>query len=546
MEKEALAIIHALKKFHKFLYGRKFIICTDNKPIVSLLSELKGIPILARQRLQRWAVIMSAYNYELQYRKAKQLYVTDFLSRHPLQQQDKNDKYVNLLFALNQEILDLNIESIAAETNSDLVLKCVMQHTLNGWSESCMDDKLKPFWLKRDEISIEQQCLMWGDRVIIPSKLQNFVLNLLHENHPGECRMKLLARSICWWPNIDVQISNYVKACKICQQTQNNEPQQHQSWPHANRRMQRVHIDFAQFKNKYYLIIIDSYSRWLDVKLVDSTEFASTKHALLEFFAEHGLCETLVTDGGPPFNSQNFTYFCKKRQINHLKSPPHHPCANGLAEKGVQIFKKFIKKIYLEHGNNISATFVKNKIVNFLFSYRNTPSVTNNKSPAELFLKCKPKTELTNLNPKLNLHVHKPNPNKPKKSFNNGEKVYCKTVNNNIKKWEEGKVVDKISPFVYKINVNGRERSYHIDQIKNMYSEGIKVDAPMQNNIVVDPNSPRDAFPSPANRTLPTSIHTPMVIHNSPSNQAPPPPLPPQNLRRSSRQKLVPKRLMYQ
>ena len=60
IEKEALSIIFAVKKFHRFLYGRNFILITDHKPLVTILGPKKGIPSLAAARLQRWAVLLSA------------------------------------------------------------------------------------------------------------------------------------------------------------------------------------------------------------------------------------------------------------------------------------------------------------------------------------------------------------------------------------------------------------------------------------------------------------------------------------------------------
>jgi hypothetical protein len=55
-EKEALAIIHSLQKFHKYLHGKEFTIYYDNKPVVSLFSEYKNIPTMAKMRLQRWVL----------------------------------------------------------------------------------------------------------------------------------------------------------------------------------------------------------------------------------------------------------------------------------------------------------------------------------------------------------------------------------------------------------------------------------------------------------------------------------------------------------
>jgi hypothetical protein len=84
--------------------------------------------------------------------------------------------------------------------------------------------------------------------------------------------------------------------------------------------MQRKHIDFANFKQKNYFIIVDSYSNWLEVMPVDSTDFSSVEMALLKFFSVNGFCEYLISDGGPPFTSKSLSDVCAKCRINHILS----------------------------------------------------------------------------------------------------------------------------------------------------------------------------------------------------------------------------------
>ena len=72
MEKEALVIIFSIKKFHYYSYGRKFLLQTDHKPLTIILSPKMGLPaLLAAARLQRWAIILSAYNYDIVFRPTK-------------------------------------------------------------------------------------------------------------------------------------------------------------------------------------------------------------------------------------------------------------------------------------------------------------------------------------------------------------------------------------------------------------------------------------------------------------------------------------------
>ena len=85
IDKEALAIIYGIQKFHKYLYGRKFVLITDHKPLTSILGPKKSVSAVAAARLQRWSLLLAAYNYDIEFRSTKEHGNVDALSRLPLQ-----------------------------------------------------------------------------------------------------------------------------------------------------------------------------------------------------------------------------------------------------------------------------------------------------------------------------------------------------------------------------------------------------------------------------------------------------------------------------
>ncbi|XP_026533522.1 uncharacterized protein K02A2.6-like, partial [Notechis scutatus] len=186
LDKEALAIVAAVKKFHEYLYGRRFTLITDHKPLLGILAGNKATPNILSPRMTRWSEFLAAYDYRLTHRPGKAISHADALSRSPLP--DLDDDPAPTTTTLSIETLpDLPITAsdIARETNKDKRLARVLHWVAKGWPEKDSDDAFRTFRNRQTELSLQKGCLLWGDRVVIPEKLQGKVLQLLHEGHPG-------------------------------------------------------------------------------------------------------------------------------------------------------------------------------------------------------------------------------------------------------------------------------------------------------------------------------------------------------------------------
>ena len=115
LEKEALSLIFGINKFHSYLYGRKFVLYTDHKPLTTILGPKQGIPPLAASRLQRWALILAGYDYKIEYKSTTAHANADMLSRLPIVP-SKQTTVVNKTTMLNiQQIETLPFNSDSAK-----------------------------------------------------------------------------------------------------------------------------------------------------------------------------------------------------------------------------------------------------------------------------------------------------------------------------------------------------------------------------------------------------------------------------------------------
>ena len=213
IEKEALAPVFGLKRFHVYLYGLIFTLVTDHKPLQTILGPKKGIPTVTAARLQQWAWILSAYRYKIEFRLTNQHANADGLSRLPIPDADLVEASADpTVFNISQlQALPVNVTKLRTATAADPLSSKVYRYTRSGWPEQ-IPDALRPFHRRQHELTLEEGCILWGIRVLIQKRLQEKLLEELHTDHPGVTRMKSIARSYMWWPKLDSDIECMAKA----------------------------------------------------------------------------------------------------------------------------------------------------------------------------------------------------------------------------------------------------------------------------------------------------------------------------------------------
>ncbi|XP_037927767.1 uncharacterized protein K02A2.6-like [Teleopsis dalmanni] len=460
IEKEGLAIVFGIQKFHQYLYGRKFTLFTDHKPLVSIFNPGKHLPTTTSNRLQRWAIILMAYQFDIKYKPTAQHGNADALSRLP-EGPDNNFDQEDNCFAVEELDTPIDAEVIRFHTKRDETLMKVHRFIQQGWPISVGPQQadILPYFQRNTALVIIDNiiCLQgYSNRAIIPKKLRQRVLKLLHESHWGIVRMKQLARRYCWWPGIDKNIETLASSCNICKRTSASPPKEFSSWPEAIRPWQRVHIDFAGpvFNQHMWLVCVDAFSQYPYIVQLSNTTSTDTVKALTSIFAIEGLPETLVSDNGPQLTSSQFKEFCLKNGIQHVTTAPFHPASNGLAERFVRTFKTSVKK-NLDDSMPISEAVIK-----FLVTYRSMPN-SNNKSPAELLHGRTVRTLLTQILPVTKSSKKQPVTTK----FGKDCKVFLRNYSSGPK-WVEGIIEKSLGKRVYLVKTQTGQCKRHQNQLQ--------------------------------------------------------------------------------
>ncbi|CAC5412765.1 unnamed protein product [Mytilus coruscus] len=272
---------------------------------------------------------------------------------------------------------------------------------------------------------------------------------------------------------MDAEIEQTVRACHKCQVNRHAPPEAPMHpWEWPSKPWSRIHIDYAgPLYGKMFLVCVDAHSKYLDVHVVNSATSANTIEKLRTMFAIHGLPESIVSDNGTPFASQEFQDFVQRNGIKHIRSTPYQPSTNGLAERAVQTLKEGMKKV--TEGS------IETRMAKFLFTYRLTPHATTAIAPAEMLMGRRPRSLLDLTYPNINSRVQQKQQRQKQshdktaqvRNFNVGDSVYILSHNREAK-WITGTLIKRTGPVSFVIELNdGRTVKRHQNQIRHKYDQ---------------------------------------------------------------------------
>ncbi|KIH64332.1 integrase core domain protein [Ancylostoma duodenale] len=285
------------------------------------------------------------------------------------------------------------------------------------------------------------------------------------------------------------------------------------TWPSPTRVWQRVHVDFAgPLQGVYYLVVVDAFSKWPEMIEMSNSSATKTVKALKSLFARYGLPQTIVSDNGTQFTSEQFKAMCDEGGIVHIKTAPYHPQSNGQAQRFVDTLKRGIKKLKGEERPTEETLNV------VLQAYRMTPnSSLNEKIPAEVFLGRKLRTRMSLLVPqpesaedplakerreRMEQQFDRKH-RVVKRKFDVGDKVYAKQWKSPQFHWVEGTVVRRVGSVNYEVEINGRVVRKHANQLRCRDKQEGHVDEIDTLKVLLEVLAAEDAYKRPGNNDAP-------------------------------------------
>ena len=257
----------------------------------------------------------------------------------------------------------------------------VMHFNHYGWPSSVPFD-LKPFYSRREELTVEGDCLLWGVRVVVSAKLRAQILSDSHRDHGGIVRMKAMTRSYMCWPGMNTDIESVAKSCVSCKAVK-SAPQEASlhTWVWPAEPWNRIHVDLqdcSRAKCSFLLLTLilngQRFSGWVRPPW---RRPLSSWDAFLHFLACQINWYGIMVLNSPHMNL--LTLWVLMASDTFIQ---HHTILPRMAQlKGSS--RPLNRPWRLERERN-SLSF-QHRLQSFLMSYWSTPHATTGKSPASLF-----------------------------------------------------------------------------------------------------------------------------------------------------------------
>ena len=522
IEKECLAMVFALERFHQYTFGRKTTVHTDHKPLEMIVRK----PLYkAPKRLQGMLLRLLQYDIEVIYKKGTEMHIADMLSRAylPLDPHHK-DQFSRVNAVCHLRISEQRLRDLQQATKEDKNLTMLKNVILQGWPDTkeTLPTQVTPYFSYREELTVHDGLVFKGERVVVPESLRKPFKEQLHSSHLGGESMLRRARECIFWPNMASDIKQIADTCEACQtfpKTQQKEPmiaiETEYPW-------EKVGVDIFTLRNKDYLITVDYFSGFWEVDLLRSATSTTVIDKLKPHFARNGIPSVLISDNGPQFVSQEFLDFASNWDFEHCTSSPHHPKGNGKVESAVKAAEKMLTKCAMSHTDPCIA----------LLEIRNTPTQGTGSSPAQRLLNRRTRTLIPATDSKLaprgteymidsmklkhNKRLQAKQYNKGAReqpSLEEGDTVRLKPYKLGQKEWQKGMVTKRLDERSYEVETTSGTLRRNRVHLKKTSEPPVTANQIAENYLM----TPTDAS-EPCESGVPASKQQP-VQHSQPLQQ---------------------------
>lgn len=533
IEKEMLAVVFGLERFHQYTYGRVVNVDSDHKPLESIV---KKSLLAAPRRLQRMMLRLQQYDYAIRYKPGNTMYIADTLSRAYLKETDNSDFEKNLEIVNMVQYLPMTesrLSDIRKHTCSDESLQVLKDTILQGWPlkrENC-SPLAKPYFDFRDELSVQDGILLRGERAIVPKTLRTDMMQRVHSSHIGIGGCLRRAKECMYWPGMQADITQYIESCETCQMYENKQQKETLN-PHEvpDRPWAKIGTDLCSFDGKDYLVTVDYFSNFWEIDFLETTKPKTVIRKLRALFARYGIPDTVISDNGPHFSCKEFEEFAKRWEFEHVTSSPTYPQSNGKAEQAVKTVKRLMKRA---RKNN-------EDIYLSILDFRNTPTEGMSSSPAQRLMSRRTKTRLPTTRVLLKPHVQK----SALKEIQRSKEKQCDYYNRNAKDlseleqrqrvwlapkpndrsktWTKGTVNKKVNIRSYEVftdegqTLRRNRRDIRIRKCRNGQFENVRPNDVNIDEYVTEPDT-ENVENTPKRKTvgsLPSRVDTPVHANN--------------------------------
>ncbi|KAL5503369.1 hypothetical protein EMCRGX_G010306 [Ephydatia muelleri] len=345
IEREALAVVAAVKEFYPYLYGRPFTLLTDHNPLTSLqgLKDTGG-------RLTRWLLYLQQFDIKVLYRPGRCNGNADTMSRRP-------DDSADQVAVVNEITCLSDTEMLRQEQAKDAYIAEIMQKLQTDGSDHKHGEyQLKKGLLMRQRGGSDDS----HAQLVVPAALRQMVLEELHNKsgHLGTHKTLEKVKERFFWQGYEQDVRNMVQQCERCQKRTNPVPTQHApiGTIESNHPFQKLSWDImgplpaAASGCRYILVVTDLFSKWVEAFPLKSTDSLTLARVLVdEIVCRYGVPHYLHSDQGANFVSTVIQSLCSKLGIKRTQTTPYHPQGNGQVERFNRTLEAMLSKVVADN-----------------------------------------------------------------------------------------------------------------------------------------------------------------------------------------------------